>query len=210
MIVEDIPVPLVDDDRFRAFDELIHDEGDTVVQATAIGRFFSGEKTTFQTGITRWIGYGHMGIGSLFVIQQVLSVEPHDRADLDYRATTDQPDLDKDGCTGYSDLIRGQQGREVIELQRQAETGDGSWAFEDARRVAADALARSLKVELGSVGELRQSHQVKGGVVYNWRPQTGKVAYMVVVSRPYWLSFYARDPHRVAWIAVAVYESSCR
>jgi hypothetical protein len=32
---------------------------------------------------------------------------------------------------------------------------------------------------------------------------------MVVVSRPYWLSFYAHDPSRVAWIAVIAYESSC-
>jgi hypothetical protein len=32
---------------------------------------------------------------------------------------------------------------------------------------------------------------------------------MVVVSRPYWLSFHAKDPKRVAWIVAAAYESSC-
>jgi len=32
---------------------------------------------------------------------------------------------------------------------------------------------------------------------------------MVVVSRPYLLSFYALDPKRVAWVVIAAYESSC-
>jgi hypothetical protein len=32
---------------------------------------------------------------------------------------------------------------------------------------------------------------------------------MVVVSRPYLLSFYAQDPGRVAWIVVAAYASTC-
>lgn len=35
------------------------------------------------------------------------------------------------------------------------------------------------------------------------------LAYMVVVSRPYWLSYYAKDRKRVAWVVLAAYESSC-
>lgn len=32
---------------------------------------------------------------------------------------------------------------------------------------------------------------------------------MVVVTRPYLLSFYAKDPTRVAWTMLAAYESPC-
>lgn len=32
---------------------------------------------------------------------------------------------------------------------------------------------------------------------------------MVVVSRPYWLSYYAKDPKRVSWVVLAAYESGC-
>jgi hypothetical protein len=32
---------------------------------------------------------------------------------------------------------------------------------------------------------------------------------MVVVSRPFLLSFYAKDPKRVAWVVIAAYDSSC-
>jgi hypothetical protein len=32
---------------------------------------------------------------------------------------------------------------------------------------------------------------------------------MLVVSRPYWLAFYANDPKRVAWVVVAAYVYSC-
>ena len=42
-----------------------------------------------------------------------------------------------------------------------------------------------------------------------WRPETKKASYMVVVSRPYWLSFYAKDRQKVAWVLAAAYESSC-
>jgi hypothetical protein len=32
---------------------------------------------------------------------------------------------------------------------------------------------------------------------------------MIVVSRPYWLTFYAKDARKAAWVVVAAYESSC-
>jgi hypothetical protein len=57
---------------------------------------------------------------------------------------------------------------------------------------------------------LRQTRQAQGRFIYEWR-RTGKkkVTYMVVVNRPYWLSFHARDPKRVAWVVAGAYESSC-
>jgi hypothetical protein len=32
---------------------------------------------------------------------------------------------------------------------------------------------------------------------------------MVVVSRPYMLSFYAKNPKRVAWVLIGAYKMSC-
>lgn len=44
---------------------------------------------------TYWGGYGHMGCCSLLAIQEVKSVNPVDRDDLDYGASVDQPDVGK-------------------------------------------------------------------------------------------------------------------
>jgi hypothetical protein len=54
---------------------------------------------------------------------------------------------------------------------------------------------------------LKERRKTQGRVVYEWRPAKKHVIYMVVVSRPYWLSFYARDPKRVGWVVAAAYES---
>jgi hypothetical protein len=35
------------------------------------------------------------------------------------------------------------------------------------------------------------------------------MTYTVVISRPYWLAFYASGRKRVTWIVKAFYESSC-
>ena len=54
---------------------------------------------------------------------------------------------------------------------------------------------------------IRQRQKAQGRFVYEWKPTNTHAVYMVVVSRPYWLSFYARDPKRVAWVVAAAYES---
>jgi hypothetical protein len=56
---------------------------------------------------------------------------------------------------------------------------------------------------------IKKTHDYQAHEVYEWQAHGNHKNYMAVVSRPYWLSFYARDSHRVAWVAVAAYESSC-
>ena len=51
--------------------------------------------------------------------------------------------------------------------------------------------------------------EAQGRFVYEWKPKGKNASYMVVVSRPYWLSFFSSDPKKVSWIAIAAYESSC-
>lgn len=72
--VEGIRLPIIEDTNFNKYDTLLA-EGKQV-KATVIGTFFSGEKTQYSDDAPVFYGgYGHMGIGSLFIVQQVLSVE---------------------------------------------------------------------------------------------------------------------------------------
>lgn len=82
LVVEGIRLDLVDDKTFRAFDRRLHQEpskqgSSNTVRATLRGRIFGryeGIEGTQQD--PAWRGYGHMGCCMLFVVTQVVSVEP--------------------------------------------------------------------------------------------------------------------------------------
>jgi hypothetical protein len=149
-----------------------------------------------------------MGCCSLLAIQQIVGADPQDRRDLDYSASPDQPNVSKTGC-GYQDLLPLMPYADALRSQRLGESGGNDWMFEDPQRVAADTLACALHIDLGSVSKLRETRKVQGRFVYHWKPSDRKASYMIVVSRPYWLSFYAQDSTKVAWVALAAFESSC-
>ena len=67
-----------------------------------------------------------------------------------------------------------------------------------------------LSIDEKSITEIKQTRKAQGRVVYEWRARGKRTNYMILVSRPYWLSFYAKDAKRIAWVAIAAYESSCR
>jgi hypothetical protein len=213
--VEHIPTTLVDDKQFREFDKLIQLRPDSTVHANIVGRFCSGHALTTSTVGG---GYGHMGCCSLLMIQQVFSVAPHDRIDVDYGGATDAPNISEVGCW-YRDLLslepphidpkEQQQVSLAIEAQRHAELGQRAWSFDDPQRVAIDSLAQALKLEVDSIRGIKQTRAQQGRFVYEWKPDGKKLSYMMVVSRPYWLSFFASDPKKVAWIAVSAYETGC-
>jgi hypothetical protein len=205
LIVETIPITLVDDERFREFDKLIRRRPDSIVRATIVGRFFSGEKVTYQDR-ERWGGYGHMGCCSLLAIQQVVSVEPQSSTELDYGFAPEQPDIRKANC-GYTILSHMLDFEPLLKAQRYAENAQAEWLFTDPKRVGTSSLGKLLSVADDSI-ELKQTRQSQGRVVYEWHPR-GKKSYMIVVSRPYWMSSYAKDPKRVAWVVLGAYESSC-
>jgi hypothetical protein len=68
LIVEGVSTSLDDNEVFERFDKMIH--AGSRIKATLIGRFFSGTATR-RPGGTFWTGYGHMGMYSLLVIQEV-------------------------------------------------------------------------------------------------------------------------------------------
>lgn len=200
--VDGISIPLIEDGQFRQLDAMIRAKHDLVMHASIIGRFFAGEKQG-----EFWSGYGHMGCCALLVIQQVVSVDSQNRPNLDYGASADQPNIEKEGC-GYRILSRDWRFSDALELQRKAESGERSWAFDDPARVAREVLAG----EAGSTArdaDLTQTRQIDGRRVYKWQPKNADSSYMVVVSRPYTLSFYAANPERVSWIPIAAYRVGC-
>ena len=176
-----------------------------MAHATILGRFFSGTQTT-DTNETSWGGYGHMGCCSLLVIQQVVSVDPQTSRELDYRASADHPEMNS--CTSVRYLTEAFATNPLIEAQAKADRGEREWAFNEPRRVAAEGLAQLLKIDEKSIA-LKQTREAQGRIIYEWRPKGKNVRYMVVASRPYMLSFYAKDPNRIAWVLLAAYESTC-
>lgn len=74
LVVEGIETSIVRDEILKRFDKLTTGKRASQVRTTIRGRYFSGEKRELPGG-TFWMGYGHMGMASLLVIQQVVSVE---------------------------------------------------------------------------------------------------------------------------------------
>ncbi len=209
--VEDISIPLVDNDQFREFDKLIQPPfrsgvHGSIVHATLVGRFFSGRLIKYPKAAF-WGGYGHMGCCTLLAIQEIKSFDAQNRDDLDYGAASDQPEIGKVGC-GYRDLLPIDPTVDLIKAQREADAGQQDWVFDNPQRVASEAIARFSNVEGSSVA-LKETRKAQGRYVYEWKPADKRETYMVVVSRPYLLAFYAQDPKRVAWVVAAAYVSSC-
>lgn len=205
--VEGVSIPIVDDEQFKQLNALIKAKYDRVMHATLIGKFFSGEKEKYPGG-EFWSGYGHMGCCMLFVIQQVVSVDGSNRSDLDYGASADQPNIEKEGC-GYRILSRDWRFNQALDLQRKAETGERAWAFEDSARVAREVLSREKGTPESNIVGLKRTREMPGRHVYTWQPRGDESTYMVVISRPYALSFYAQDSSKVSWIPIAAYKVGC-
>jgi hypothetical protein len=206
--VEDIEIPLVEDDTFREFDRLIHIPPDSMVHARIVGRFFAGRKDRLIHPDT-WGGYGHMGCCSLLAIQQIESVDSRERDDLDYRASPDQP-AEKEAKCGYQDLVPIEPYAENMSAQNRAEQNGQESAFKDPRGVAEDFLIKTAGIDRMAVTALKEERSAPGRVVYKLRHRVDKTTYIVVVSRPYWLSFYSRDSARVAWVVIAAYKIPCK
>ena len=149
-----------------------------------------------------------MGCCSLLAVQQIVSVDAPTSKELDYRAWPDQPEMEFESC-GYKYLTELFRSGVLIKVQEEADREQAEWRFNDPKRVATEDLATLLKIRNRSTIQLTQTSQAQGRFIYHWWPKGKTKSYMVVVSRPYMLSFYARNPERVAWVVVAAYEKFC-
>lgn len=208
LVVENIPIPLTDDARFHDFNALVQKMPSSIVHATIVGRFFSGGKQQSAGGVF-WRGYGHMGCCSLLAIQEIVDVDKHQREDLDYASSVDSPESIKRKCSSYRDLIPVDNSSQTLEAQKQADNGNREWSFNDPRRVASNALASFLDVKEDAITGLKEIRKTQSRVVYYFISVDKLKSYMLVINRPYILSFYAKDPKKIAWVVTAAYEMSC-
>jgi hypothetical protein len=209
LVIEGTQIPLVADTTFESFTTLLKREPDTTVRVTLVGRFFSGEKETVR-GSIHWHGFGHMGCCSLLAIQGVEAFEPHSRSDVDYSAEAGW--YEKGGCD--SDSLRylrhvsisfaNKEIKQVIAEQRLADSGARAWAFDDPMRVAAESLKLLYSKQVPVLQKVRSTPTRE---VFRWK--NAKKSTIVVVTRPYWLSFYAKT-NSVAWVSTTVKEGECR
>lgn len=199
LVVEDIPISLSKDTNFRRFDELIHRPPDAEVRATLVGRFFSGRADKNGGGMG---GFGHMGCCALLAIERVEYVSEPD-ASLDSRNVgVDGKYLSKFRNYRYaSDFPTGKQ---LIDKQVDAENGSRDWMFTDHRRLVSEYLTDVVK-NPEAVKDLKISEKSAGRVVYTSKTK-GK-SFVIIVSRPYWLSFYSKDPKKVIWVINQVVQS---
>lgn len=202
--IENITIPLVGDEKFKNFRELLsHSNGTGVsILATVEGRFFSGRKKQ-RPDKTYYGGFGHMGGYSLFAIQKVIRIDEFRGENLNYFLEPDFPeyeDADNHEFFRLSDI------KERIELQRSADNGERKWSFENPQKVATETLSNNLKIDEKSIVRLRIINKMKDQVAYKWIQLSTGETFITVVSRPSWLSFYAKNKHKVAWIPVALYK----
>lgn len=209
LTIEGILIPLDDDDVFKGFTSLLTKEKDTTVRLTAVGRFFSGERQILN-GKTSWGGAGHLDCCSLFVIQRVESFDPHTRTDLDY--TSEAGWYEEQGCKfealhyqkHVSLAFPDGEVEQAIAEQRTADTGEAAWRFTDPERVAIDSLKASYP---GQAPVLKSVKKTSARQVFRWK--SGKNKVKIVVTRPYWLSFYSTSGS-VVWVTSMIEEAECR
>jgi len=203
MKVEGVSIPLTDDAMFHRFDDFLHSQTPSMtVHATVVARFFAGRLEDYPGG-KQWGGYGHMGCCSLFVIEKVLDVDDHRRPDLDYSDTPEQPHADS-----FTDLtLVGATAANLRDLH-SAEDGTRAFAFTDDERVAREAIAvyaPAPKLDATSL-TLKKTSGNEYRAIYTATLRHSHRRFMVVLSRPYWLSFSAKDPNHVPWVVLAAYE----
>jgi hypothetical protein len=212
LVIDGIPIPLTVNQPFQDFDKAIQPplrpgQSGAVEHATLIGRFFAGQQMEDSDNGHYWGGYGNMGCCSMLAIQEVKDPDTEWHADLDYGESNEKLDFLQPGCT-LRTLLPAEQDAALLQLQHDADSGTRDWAFTDPARVAADALSRTAKASL-DVDTFKLTHDSPARKTYEWKSAAKSKSYMAVVSRPYWLSFYAHDPKRVAWVAVIAYEATC-
>lgn len=208
LTIEGIQIPLVDDVTFEKFTDLLKRETDTTVRLTVVGMFFSGEKQTIN-GRTRWGGAGHLGCCSLLVIERVVSFESHMRSDVDY--TSEAGWYEEEGCKYRSlkDLRHvsidypDAELQKAIDEQHEADNLRADWTLHEPERVAADSLKPYYPNQIPILHTVKKT---PARYVFLWK--NGKKQVIVVVTRPYWLSVYAKST-TIVWVSTTIKEASC-
>lgn len=197
--IDGVTTRLAEDANFRAFDKLISQPPGYEIRATLRGRFFAGKE--FDTPSGKIVGgYGHFGLFTLFAIEQVIDFDRQIRKGLDY-GKYKSLDLFED----YRDYRSLESAEPVLDLQKSVESDGPAWRFDDPRRTAFDALARILKADPTRFTDVRVLQDEPGRKAYFVKAGNDK-EYVIIVNRPYYLSFFANDPQKTIWTTYVAYE----
>jgi hypothetical protein len=93
---------------------------------------------------------------------------------------------------------------QAIAEQKKADSGEAAWAFTNPQRVAVESLKPFYA---GQAPVLRSVKKSPTRQVFRWKNGKNQ-AVVVVVTRPYWLSFYAASGH-VVWVSTTIKEAGC-
>jgi len=230
--------PLVEDQQLNEFRQLLKERAKVhqMVAATIIGTFYAG-KPDRRDGkqSTALRGYGHMGCCSLLLISRIESVDMQYEEDLNYSSGDWSVNLPED-CG--SDRMLGLPSNSVIRSwQQDADEGRNDWHY-DSRKTAeyelgqlrsglygqqsagtisrvetkkskkTESKAKPQKVSLPkeTLFEISSSPYLKQ---YEWVEADEVTRYVIVVSRPYWLSKMVVSPAKVIWAPVGSSVLTC-
>lgn len=78
LTIDGISTSIIHDSEFERLDRLIQNKKSASASVIVVGRYFAGELdgnySVPDPAYPHWDGYGHLGLFTLLVIQQVLSV----------------------------------------------------------------------------------------------------------------------------------------
>lgn len=206
--IDDISVPLVDDENFKVFNAIINNEYDTIIKATVVGRYFSGEPYTGADGKTSWIGFGHFGMSSLLAIQQIKSFEPHDRSDIDYRDTFIGNETPENAEYWFNTLAYWTENEDVpLDFQKIAADAETKINRNNPEEIATDYLAKTLGVNKVNLAKPKKIKTLPSVIVYEWNLSKTK-GFRVTVGHPYMLLPYLKDPTNFPWIGEVVFNKA--
>jgi hypothetical protein len=212
LVIDGVPVPLTVNQHFEDFDKAIQPplrpgQSGAVEHATLIGTFFAGQQMQDPDNGHYWGGFGYMGCCSMLAIQEVKDPDSEWHPDLDYGESNEKLDFPP-GCD-LRPLLPAEQDAAWMQAQHDADSESRDWVFTDPARVASDALSHATHISNDRLAQIKLTHDTPARKTYEWTAAGDSKSYMAIVSRPYWLSFYAHDSKRVAWVAVMAYEASC-
>ncbi len=204
-VVENIRIPLVENrllDNFRAG---LRAEGGAMLRVRLKGRFFA-------TPASRKFGYGHLGCCELFVIEEILAVHSDSDPDLDPHASSRYsrpPIAMRSACRYISTLKPFNWRSQILAEYRAAEMSLDPSTFTDPLAVARKSLSELLRIPMPASESVFIDHAGPGRHEYSWLNPADGTTIKLVISKPRWLAYYAKDPSHIPWLAVNVTKEDC-
>jgi hypothetical protein len=217
--LEGIKLPLKKDDEFKKFFRLLTAERMTAptgvpcfydcyqyhVTATLTGQFFAGKEWHRPgDGKTVYLGYGHMGCCSLFVIQKVSDVESEPTSipigeNFDCSHQIWQLPIDRSAVIAQQKAVQSH----LVEQPVVEEFGEK--LIRDQMRSKHDQFDSGDNT-VDYVGKFE--HEKKS--TYIWLAKDKLTSYSVEFERFDWLSQYVAKIDDRIWIAVKIERSECK